>query len=103
MENKPYQWQKYLSDMAGNDIIAHGNRSDKIIGLVRDFLNSHRPKVDVPGARFVRYEYNRFSSELPGYLERLGHEDSELQFKDLLKIVIEWQKSRMTQLEEGVV
>lgn len=40
MDRELYRYQKFLSDIAGQDIIEHGNRVNNIVQHVRDFLRN---------------------------------------------------------------
>ena len=39
VDKELYRYQKYLSDIAGHDIRSHENRPDKLIKIIRDWLN----------------------------------------------------------------
>jgi hypothetical protein len=41
LNNIPYQFQKSLSDIAGQDVTTHNNESTEVITIVRRFLYSH--------------------------------------------------------------
>ena len=41
LDNLPYQFQKTLSDIAGQDVPAHNNDPNQVIIIVRQFLYSH--------------------------------------------------------------
>ena len=92
MERFRHGWQKYISDIAGCDVYAHRNRVGRVILHVRDFLNMHDEADALPGAIFLRNSFAKFKQDLPKTLDAMGTSPSELQHKDFLKIVVEWQK-----------
>ena len=59
LEAERYRYQKYLSDIAGQDIRQHDNAPAKAVGAVRDWLAASRPKSanPLPGATAIMRHY----------------------------------------------
>jgi hypothetical protein len=85
-----YRYQKFISDIAGQDIKAHGNDPAKVITSVRDWLNSSRTHGHLPGGRAILRLYERFLTDVPPMLDRLKLHDAEISFADWLRIVQRW-------------
>ena len=84
LEAERYRYQKYLSDIAGQDIRQHGNDPAKAVGAVRDWLAVSRPKSakPLPGSTAIMRHYSEFQSEfqanLPAMLRATDLEPAEL-------------------------
>ncbi|WP_300931867.1 hypothetical protein [Prosthecobacter sp.] len=91
LDIEPYRYQKYLSDIAGQDIRAHGNDADAVIGHVRNWLNTHRPESQVlPGKAALTKQYRRFQKQLPVMLKELQLKETEISFVDWSKLIGMW-------------
>jgi hypothetical protein len=49
LEGERYQYQRFISDLAGVDPAAHLNQPEEAVGAVRKFLSGHRSGQGVPG------------------------------------------------------
>jgi hypothetical protein len=86
-----YRYQKFISDIAGQDIAAHSGDSGTAIRIVRDWLSSATPKsIRIPGGRAIGLRYFAFREELPSLCENVHLSVDELTFKDYLAQVEEW-------------
>ena len=74
LERERYAYQKYLSDIAGQDIFAHGDEANVIAGHVRDFLN-HADAAPLPGVGLIMANYGTFAGALPKLKAQLGLDD----------------------------
>lgn len=64
LEGEPYSFQKSLSDIAGQDIIPHGNSPDRVLAAVRNWLQGASGRRTVLGTNRIR---ERFTAK-----QRLG-------------------------------
>ena len=88
-----YRFQKFISDIAGQDIAAHGGEPAKAIRAVRDWLSNATPKaVRIPGGAAMARRYDLFRAELPAMCERLQLRVDELPFNNYVVQVEEWLK-----------
>ncbi len=83
LEREPYAFQKYLSDIAGQDIYAHGDDRAQVARHVRDFLNSATPASPLPGVEAIMSDYAAFEEALPKIRARLRL-DERLSYPDFL-------------------
>ena len=94
LDREPYRYRAYISDLAGQDIQAHGGDPDQAIRAVRNWLGNFRtvqdPGVILPGAVKIIARYRQFQAELPALCDRLHLEPGALQFVELRTIVQEW-------------
>lgn len=92
LDRDPFRYQRFCSDIAGQDISAHGGKAERAISAVRDFLRSARPGVMLPGGVNISRRYHAFLKELPKLCRRIGVKKSELTFNDFTTFVSEWLK-----------
>jgi hypothetical protein len=97
LEAERHRYDKSLSDISGQDIEAHGNKPEKVIEIVRNWLAEHRPdrRVRLPGAQALIGDYAAFLSEIPAVLdaERLDPLD-DLPHCDYLDVIEVWLRQR---------
>jgi hypothetical protein len=99
LEAKQYEYQQFLSDIAGQDIRQHGNSPRKAVGAVRDWLAASRPrgKPTLPGSAAILTHYSEFQRALPEMLAAANPRPSELGFFDRTKFVGVFVKRRVVQ------
>jgi hypothetical protein len=88
-----YRFQKFISDIAGQDIAAHGGEPSRAIRAVRDWLSNATPKsIRIPGGAMIARRYDLFRMDLPAMCERLQLSVDELTFNNYVVQVEEWLK-----------
>lgn len=90
VDSERYRYQRFLSDIAGQDIAAHNNEPSTAVSVVRDWLRSSGPRRVTPGGAHIWKRYQEFARELPGIAEDLNVRLSELTFNDYTTFVSEW-------------
>lgn len=87
-----YRYQRSCSDIAGQDIRAHGDDPARAIRVIRDWLRnaSGDPEALLPGGSRVASRYALFRADLPRICELVGFEPDELIFSDLTMLVSAW-------------
>lgn len=65
LDTDRYRFQKFCSDIAGQDISAHSNKIDRAIRAVRDWLRSCRPKISIPSGSKISQRFHLFNNDLP--------------------------------------
>jgi hypothetical protein len=91
LDSEPYRYQKFCSDIAGQDIRAHHDRPATAIAAIRAMLSTALDgKARLPGATTIHTRYTRFRADLPGICRQLHVKVAELQFMELRSFVMEW-------------
>jgi hypothetical protein len=91
LERDQYRYQIYCSDIAGQDIRAHGNSVESAITAVRNWLNGARGGgVAVPGPKKMAKRYLEFRLDLPAMCRDQDLDQSDLSFIDYRTLVIGW-------------
>jgi hypothetical protein len=90
LDREKYRYQKFISDIAGQDIRSHGDDPKTAIALVRNCVRSTSPTVSVPGGETIAARYEVFRQELPSLCRGLQLSPAELTFVDYANIVKLW-------------
>jgi hypothetical protein len=88
-----YRYQKFISDISGQDIRAHQNNLKTLISIVRNWLRNASPATTLPGGEAITNRYEVFRKELPKMCEKLQMSENELTFVDYAWLISEWQKT----------
>ncbi len=92
VDREPYRYQKFISDLAGQDIYSHENNPEEAIGLVRNWLFTESKRAGIPGKEAMSLRYRRFREQLPEICAEMEIQVGELTFKDYFDFVVEWLK-----------
>lgn len=91
LDVEKYRFQKFCSDISGQDIKAHEGSADKAIRAVRNWLATTLDgSVLLPSAAKVAERYNSFLADLPSVCAPLHLDPDDLQFVELRTLVEEW-------------
>ena len=90
LDTERFRFQKFCSDISGQDISAHGGDPEKAIKAVRNWLRTHRADVLIPSGSKIVERYRQFQSRLPLLCETFRLDVKELTFIDFQNIVVEW-------------
>jgi hypothetical protein len=85
-----YRYQKFISDIAGQDIRGHDNQVERIIKSARDWLHSHSSRVAIPGSTKIYQRYNQFRRKLPAMCRSLHWSPRTLTFRERTHLMNEW-------------
>ena len=89
LDATPHRYDQTLSDISGMDVEAHGNDPDRVIGGVRDWLNSGRgDRPPLPGSAAIVADYAELEETAAGIIGRLRlGQFSTLSHPDFLYVV----------------
>ena len=91
-----YRYQKFISDLAGQDIRAHGGKVGPLISAVRDWLRTTSGRKDIPGGTDISGRFSIFLRDLPGLCARIALDETEMTFADYYAIAATWLDERTT-------
>src|SRR5215213_8832766 len=69
LDRDRYRYQKFCSDISGQDIRAHNNTAEDAIAAVRNWLRAARPNQRMPGANTIATRYVQFRLDFPTMCE----------------------------------
>ena len=92
LEIEKYNYQKVISDIAGQDIFSHQNDPEVLIKQVRDWfsINSNRP---LTGPAKIWNSYNQFSAHLLTKLKKEGYTAKQVDsipVTDYVSFALDW-------------
>ncbi len=91
LDTKPYRYQKFLSDIAGQDIRSHGGDPTVLIREVRGWLQAQSGHRDLDGAEHIAARYARFTALIPTLLAALNKTAADLDnYHDFHRLVGDW-------------
>jgi len=89
LDVEKYRYQKFCSDLAGQDVVPHDNRPELAVAAVRDWLAAHSDER-IPSAVAVTARYALFRQELPELCKSLELDSQRLIFSDYAAMVEVW-------------
>lgn len=95
LDTKAHEYKRYLTDLGGEDLCAHGDTPEGIITCVRDWLSDRIPEGEtLPGADHVFELYQFFLGRKEELCDRYKYKFEKLKFAEYVQIVVDF-------LEEG--
>lgn len=92
LDEEPYRYQRYCSDIAGQDIRAHGGKPNTAIEIVRNWLST-TPAAHgtvIPSGSVIARRYRAYRTALPGWCQKLQLNPRRLTFGDHVTLVVAW-------------
>ena len=90
LDRERYRYQRFLSDVAGQDIRSHDNQPEVLIREVRNWLRNQTTRELVGAARIVE-QFGLFLDELPQLLAALHLTDADLDnYRDYHQLAYNW-------------
>lgn len=90
LDSEPYRYRDFISDIAGHDIRAHHNNPERVITLIRNWLNDASGRRTIPGGSHILRRYRLFKNELPSMCQAIPIELNELTYNDYRNLISEW-------------
>ena len=91
MDKEQYRYQKFISDIAGQDIFVHNNSPEEIVRVVRDWLGTASGRRTIPGGGIIWRRYQDFLNDLPQLAQRFQLELVDLEdFNNYIYAVAGW-------------
>ena len=91
LDREPYRYQRFCSDIAGQDIQVHHQAPSLAIRVVRNWLASAVPTgLILPGGTKIAERYQLFWDDLPIQCDTSGLMVDELIFVDFRNLITQW-------------
>jgi hypothetical protein len=90
LDKEPYRYQKFISDIAGQDIRIHANEAKRAISHVRNWLSSESKRKGIPGGTDIFDRFEKFNRELPDLCAVARITPDEVQYNDYATFVSAW-------------
>ena len=89
-DREPYRFQRYISDIAGQDIHAHRGEPASLIVELAAWLRIHSGDAQVPGGVAIGNEFNDFEEALPAIYAARQLDPGEVTFGDYNAVVVQY-------------
>jgi hypothetical protein len=90
LDRERYRFQKFLSDIAGQDPRSHDDDPPKLIAAVRDWLAEAIRPVTVPGGREIYAKHRRFKQNYPRLCRASKLDQTRFNFNDYCQLISVW-------------
>jgi hypothetical protein len=90
MDRSAHRYQKFISDIAGHDIVSHSNSVGKIIRHIRDWLSTESKAATIQGGDYILGRYRDFRRVLPALCGVMKLNLEKLTFGDFSRAVRAW-------------
>ena len=96
LDTHRHRYQEYISDIAGQDIAAHGGEATRAIRAVRDWLGASRAGVQPPpGPAAISKRFQRFVEDLPAICAETERDISDLTFTEFADAASTWLRTAL--------
>lgn len=89
-DSEQYRFQKFVSDLSGQDIHRHGNSAEVAVTCVRDWLRTESGRTDIPSGAVIFARYRTFRAGLPTICSKLKFHLTQLTFADFSYTIAQW-------------
>lgn len=91
IDSERYRYQKFISDISGQDIKSHNNEIVRIIKVIRDWIKSF--DQEVASSSKIIEKFNKFEQDKPVIMAGLDLTSSDdITFADNLSMISFWQQ-----------
>lgn len=90
LDSEQYRYQKFISDLAGQDIRAHRNEIPLLIKSIRNWLQTANKGARMPSGSKIEARYYEFINDLPELCKEANQEYDELIYNDFTTFVSYW-------------
>ncbi len=88
LDREPYRYRNFISDVAGQDIHAHGADPHRAMLELRNWLASKAGPL--PGGAVIQEHYSRFAAMLPAMCHDSDLDPHALTYTDLSWLINKW-------------
>lgn len=89
LESKRFRFQKFISDISGQDIQNHNDKPNDAIKVVRNWLSSIS-QTAIPSPSIIIVEYENFLLNLPDLCAAYSWIQTELTYDEYYSLVSNW-------------
>jgi hypothetical protein len=90
LDRERYRYQKFISDIAGQDIHSYGGTAPGLIAGTVSRLRHEAGNSKMPGGKAVAQEFEQFQRDVPKICAEMKLDPGELTFQDLRKLAERW-------------
>lgn len=95
LDSEVHRYQKFISDIAGQDIRVHGNKPREAVRQVRHWLVQTSNRTSIPPSTLVWTHYEKFNEDLSDISEDENLDRDDLLFKERSYLISYWLKNNV--------
>ncbi len=95
-DSEKFRYQKFISDIAGQDIYSHDNDPDTLIRNLRDWFDNHTSQDNLAGGEHIVEMYKNFLSSAPAICSSMRLQEKNITFKNLVFLMKGWVDGKIT-------
>lgn len=89
-DSEQYRFQKFISDLSGQDFHRHSDNPKIAVTRVRNWLRTESGKSGIPGGAAIYARYEAFRLDLPDICAELHLDVRDLTFADFSFTIAQW-------------
>jgi hypothetical protein len=89
-DREKYRYQKFISDIAGQDIQSHAGSASTLIEKLATWLRQQTRDPKIPGGSVIAREFASFNELLPAFLQSENLSREEIGFGDYCHLVTQY-------------
>jgi hypothetical protein len=90
LDSERHRFQKYASDISGQDIDHHGGDPCTAVKCIRNWYRAESGRSSVPGGDVIYARYEEFRADLPAIRSALRFDQTDLIFADFSFAIAYW-------------
>jgi len=90
LDSESYRYQKFISDISGQDVLSHDNDVLKVICRIRDWLRTSSGRSSIPGGGEIHRRYLEFQRRLPQLCRRARLRKGDMIFAAQTRLIFDW-------------
>jgi hypothetical protein len=90
LDADPYRYQRFISDISGQDIHCHRGLPSTAMDITRNWLRATSRRSEVAGPLTIKRLYADFVQWLPEYCTQAGFDRKNLLFVDYVEMARQW-------------
>jgi len=90
LDKEQWRYQKFISDIAGQDIRSHYNSAPQAISCVRNWLTHESNRSNIPGGEYIAGRYEQFQDELPSMCSNAKIKLTTLTYSEYIAFIADW-------------
>ena len=102
LDSEPHRYDKFISDISGQDIEAHNNNPNQLILVVRDWLRNASERKGIPDGGIILERYQNFKQDLPKMASLYSLNANNLIFNDYTWMIVEWLRTKENRLSQHI-
>jgi len=95
-DSEQYRFQKFVSDLSGQDIHQHSNNPKTAVARVRNWLRTESGQSSIPGGPAIYARYEAFRSDLPDICTEMNLDVADLTFADFSYTIARWLQTHQS-------